>query len=82
MKSLETCIPFSYLHITKFEEIRLTLPSQSMLLAIGQVRNDIGSCGITWLASLALQNVGNEQVDRKSVLDNSNEMITLVNAML
>lgn len=52
-----------------------------MLLAIGQVRNAIGSCGITWLAILALQNIGNEQVDRKPILDNHNEMIALVNPM-
>lgn len=79
MKSEETCIPIFCLHMTKFREIWLTLPSQSMLLAIRQVRNEIGRSGIPQLAISALQNVGNDQVDRKSVLVNSNETIALVN---
>lgn len=79
MKREEPCIPIFCLHVTKFEDIRLTIPSQSMILAIRQVGNEIGSSDITQLAILALHNVGHDHVDRKSVLDNSNKTIVLIN---
>ena len=41
-----------------------------MSLATGQARHAIGTSGSTLLAILALQNVGNDKVERKSELTN------------
>ena len=39
-----------------------------MSLAIGQARHAIGDSGVALLAILALQNAGNDKIERKSEL--------------
>lgn len=64
MKSRESYIPILCFDKTKLEERWLTVPQQSTLLAIGQVEEDTGRSGITWLAIAALQNVGNDSREK------------------
>lgn len=59
MKNWKSCIPILCFDKTKLEEGWLAIPQQSMLLAIGQLKHDIGRNGTTWLAIWAPQDVGN-----------------------